>query len=383
MKTAEAKTTSVATSQRANQPFFSMEAAGSFFAKSSGNGASFFTPSSAYSVNDNGVLQTKLNIGLPNDRYEKEADAMADKVVQRLAVPEPFTKKDTGIQTKPLAANITPWIQKRCASCEQEEQLQKKEEAEEQDLVKNKLQKKPIVERNEPLPTEKSNVQQKCGKTENMEPVQAKATVVPLVIQAKCNSCEQEDKLQKKEEEDLVQELPLELQRKPIFESNAEPPDDENNIQRKCVECEKEKKVQTKANPASPATAPSDIENRLHSSKGGGASIADNTLVQMESAFGVDFSKVRLHTDSAAVQMNKDLHAQAFTHGSDIYFNVGKYDTNSAGGKHLLAHELTHTLQQTGMVHKADDCTTYDPGEIAASRSADGWLNPDVILIAP
>ena len=70
------------------------------------------------------------------------------------------------------------------------------------------------------------------------------------------------------------------------------------------------------------------------------------TRGQMESGFGVDFGNVNIHTDSRAVQMNKDLNAQAFTHGNDIYFNEGKYDTTSTSGKHLLAHELTHTVQQ-------------------------------------
>lgn len=71
---------------------------------------------------------------------------------------------------------------------------------------------------------------------------------------------------------------------------------------------------------------------------------------EMESGFGTDFSGVRVHTDAQAVQMSKDLGAQAFTHGNDIYFNEGKYDTSSNSGKHLLAHELTHTVQQGAAV---------------------------------
>src|SRR5690606_10069691 len=55
---------------------------------------------------------------------------------------------------------------------------------------------------------------------------------------------------------------------------------------------------------------------------------------------------VNIHTDSQAVEMNKSLGAQAFTYGNDIYFNQGKYNPDSASGKHLLAHELTHTIQQ-------------------------------------
>ena len=49
-----------------------------------------------------------------------------------------------------------------------------------------------------------------------------------------------------------------------------------------------------------------------------------------------------MHTNSGSVQMNQELGVPAFTHGSDIYFNSGKYDTQSSGGQRLLAHELTH-----------------------------------------
>ncbi|WP_371357582.1 DUF4157 domain-containing protein, partial [Hydrocoleum sp. CS-953] len=70
----------------------------------------------------------------------------------------------------------------------------------------------------------------------------------------------------------------------------------------------------------------------------------------MESRFGADFGNVRVHTGSQSVQMNKELGAQAFTHGNDVYFNSGKFNPGSSSGKELLAHELTHTIQQTGGV---------------------------------
>lgn len=92
------------------------------------------------------------------------------------------------------------------------------------------------------------------------------------------------------------------------------------------------------------------IEPQLNSSKGGGSSLSENVQSQMESGFGTDFSNVRVHTDSTSVQMNKNLGAQAFTHGSDIYFNEGKYNPESDSGQHLLAHELTHTVQQGASV---------------------------------
>jgi len=76
---------------------------------------------------------------------------------------------------------------------------------------------------------------------------------------------------------------------------------------------------------------------------------------EMESGFGTDFSNVKIHTNSNAVQMSKELGAQAFTHGNDIYFNKGKFNPSSKEGKHLLAHELTHTVQQKGAIRKKEE----------------------------
>jgi hypothetical protein len=68
----------------------------------------------------------------------------------------------------------------------------------------------------------------------------------------------------------------------------------------------------------------------------------------MESRFGANFSDVNVHADNQAGILNRSLNAQAFTHGSDVYFGEGKYNPESRQGKHLLAHELTHVVQQGG-----------------------------------
>jgi len=92
------------------------------------------------------------------------------------------------------------------------------------------------------------------------------------------------------------------------------------------------------------ALAGSNVENQLTGSKGGGSPLPNEVRSFMEPRFGADFSSVRVHTDSTAVQMNKELGAQAFAHGSDIYYGAGK----SPGKNELTAHELTHVVQQTG-----------------------------------
>ncbi|MCO6467881.1 MAG: DUF4157 domain-containing protein [Bacteroidales bacterium] len=135
-------------------------------------------------------------------------------------------------------------------------------------------------------------------------------------IQRKCEKCEQEEKLQMKEE-DTEDTEEMEVMRKPIFQSNDDT------------------QIQTKS-----------IENQLNTSKGKGKPMTKDVRSSMESAFGVNFNKVKIHTDTSAIQMNQGLNARAFTNESDIYFNKGEYNPSSMGGKRLLAHELTHVVQQ-------------------------------------
>jgi hypothetical protein len=100
--------------------------------------------------------------------------------------------------------------------------------------------------------------------------------------------------------------------------------------------------------------APDGIESQLNSSKGQGSPLPEDTRSKMESGFGHDFSNVNIHTGQNAAQMNEQIGARAFTHGNDIYFNNGEYKPNTAAGDHLLAHELTHTVQQGSGVQKKE-----------------------------
>nr|MBX2828531.1 DUF4157 domain-containing protein [Flavobacteriaceae bacterium] len=97
--------------------------------------------------------------------------------------------------------------------------------------------------------------------------------------------------------------------------------------------------------------ASSQLESKIQSSKGGGNAMDTDTQTEMSQKFGTNFGAVRIHTDPTAIQMNRELGAKAFTVGNDIYFNEGQYSPNNLLGKHLLAHELTHVVQQQGMQH--------------------------------
>lgn len=118
------------------------------------------------------------------------------------------------------------------------------------------------------------------------------------------------------------------------------------SIQRMCTDCEEEAVMRKEEGSGIPV--PDQLESGLNGSKGSGAALPEGTRGSMEKFFNRDLSSVRVHTDEQAVQMSRDIQAKAFTHGSDIYFNEGQYAPESNSGKHLLAHELTHTVQQNG-----------------------------------
>lgn len=122
-------------------------------------------------------------------------------------------------------------------------------------------------------------------------------------------------------------------------------------IQRKCAACDDEEAqrepIMRKASGGGFA-APANVSRELQSSKGGGSQLGSGILHRMNRGFGTDFSNVRVHTDSRAQRMSQNIQAKAFTHGSDVYFNRGAYQPGSSGGDRLLAHELTHVVQQGG-----------------------------------
>lgn len=111
------------------------------------------------------------------------------------------------------------------------------------------------------------------------------------------------------------------------------------------------------------------VESGIESARGGGQALDAGVRRQMESSFGADFSGVRIHTGPEAHSLNRDVNAVAFTTGQDIFFRQGTYDPGSSGGRELLAHELTHVVQQTGQGIKAK-LTVSQPGD-PLEREAD------------
>jgi hypothetical protein len=122
-------------------------------------------------------------------------------------------------------------------------------------------------------------------------------------------------------------------------------------IQRQIEEEEEEELVQTKSAPGSTSQVNADIESRIQSMSGGGQPLSESTRAFFEPRFGVDFSQVRVHQDAESGDISASLGARAFTLGKDIRMGRGE----STSDKRLMAHELTHVVQQgyrTSVVQK-------------------------------
>jgi hypothetical protein len=113
---------------------------------------------------------------------------------------------------------------------------------------------------------------------------------------------------------------------------------------------------------------PGALEQRIDRARGQGSPLERGVRGDMESAFGVDFGAVRVHTGSEADSLNRSVSARAFTTGSDVFFSGGQYAPGSTSGRELLAHELTHVVQQAGGVRAKLEVSA--PGD-AYEREAD------------
>ena len=118
-------------------------------------------------------------------------------------------------------------------------------------------------------------------------------------------------------------------------------------IQRMCAACaEEEQRLQTKSKDALRRTVTPSLESDIRAMRGGGHPLSAAARQFFEPRFGEDFSEVRIHNDFQAAGLARSINARAFTSGRDIAFAPGEYAPTTRSGQRLLAHELTHVLQQ-------------------------------------
>src|SRR5665648_582117 len=272
-------TTSTAEHQKSSQPFFAKA-----------GGGDFFTPvrnSSAPSV------QSKLTVNKPGDKFEQEADKMADKVM-RMPAPAP-PEKEEKVQRATLP----------------EEKVQKAT------LPEEKIQKATLPEEK----IQKATLPEEKVQKKEEEKVQ-KATLP-------------EEKIQKKEEE-KIQKATL----------------PEEKVQKK-----EEEKLQRKGGDGTSAVA-SDTQSAIKSKTSGGQPLSSEARSYMEPRFNADFSNVRIHNDPESARLSNQLSARAFTYQNHVFFSRDQYQPGTSEGKQLLAHELTHTIQQGHAIQRSPQVTT-------------------------
>ncbi len=122
----------------------------------------------------------------------------------------------------------------------------------------------------------------------------------------------------------------------------------------------------TNSQPTTPAPARTASSSRVNIS--GGSPLPKSVRTHMEPRFGANFANVRVHTGEAAAHQSANVNAHAFTVGDHIFFGKNKYQPDSASGKELIAHELTHTIQQQAVVQRQVDTTVTQRSEPRIQR---------------
>jgi len=243
-----------------------------------------------------GVIQAKLKIGPPNDRYEQEADRIAEQVISIPASAvsrAPSREAEKQIQSKPLAAQITSLgqrqyvhpMQRFCTTCAEEYQAAEAQQR----------------------PVDTGTLCPKCG-------------------------VEREDGFERTAgiRRGHEQFTPF--------------------VQLQSVEEKEEGEIQRKETEGRSTELPSVVESRINTLLGGGQPLPASARDYYGARFGYDFRDVRVHTSDSAAEAARSVSARAFTIGQDVVFGAGQYQPTTLEGKRLIAHELTHVIQQQGHV---------------------------------
>jgi hypothetical protein len=239
------------------------------------------------------AVQRQVAVGAPDDRFEREADAAANRVT-------------TGESVQPSAISpITPDVLAQTAAAPEAAAPEKKPETM---PVQKKGASGPGSEERKP----------------DAKPVQ-KAEAKPEEKKPEARSVQKAEAKPEEKKPDV----------KPVQKAEAKPED--------------KKPVQKDgAGGGAPSSSASDAASAAVTSKGVGKPIEPTTRSTLESRFGTDLGHVRVHDDAAAVASARALNARAFTHGSDIWLGSGA----SQSDMRLMAHEATHVVQQSGGVHR-------------------------------
>ncbi|MGL4597790.1 MAG: eCIS core domain-containing protein [Bacteroidia bacterium] len=300
---------------------------------------------------------TPLSFSSIQKKEEKKVEKQEEKKLKK--TEEKIQKAEQKKDVQPMAVAVP-----RIVSLKEEKKLEKKEEKKLEktgEKIQKTEQKKDIqpmaiaaprivslkeekkLEKKEEKKIEKT--EEKIQKAEQKKDVQPMAVAAPRIV-----SLKEEKKLEKKEEKKLEK-----------TENKIQKAEQKKDVQpmavaaSRIVSLKEEKKLEKSdlsgtlqreaAEELDPDHAPEGFEQKI-AAAGEGRPLDSETRVWMENRFQVGFSQVRIHTDGTAARLCQEVGAHAFAYGAHIFFNTGKYNPTSEAGRFLLAHELTHVIQQ-------------------------------------
>jgi hypothetical protein len=293
-----------------------------------------------------GSVQRQVAIGKADDPHERQAAAVAERVTSGKKIePGDISTVEPGAipQTLPIQkAEAKPEEKKPEPKPVQKAEAKPEQKIEDKKPIQ-KAETKPEEKKPEPKPVQKAEAKPE-QKIEDKKPIR---------------------KAEAKAEEKKPEPMPVQKAEAKPEDTPAEPEPVEP-IERNAVDKEEPVQVQPAAGGGG-ATSPSmaTAAQQAIAGKGAGASLNPVTRGALESSLGADFGHVRIHDDSSARQAARDINAQAFTHGSDIWLGPGA----SQDDLRLMAHEATHVVQQSGGIQKM----VQRAGPAASPVSEGGW----------
>ncbi|RCJ36099.1 hypothetical protein A6769_17470 [Nostoc punctiforme NIES-2108] len=286
-------------------------------------------------------IQAKLTIGEPGDKYEQEADQTARQVMQKIHQPqseqlqrEELPDDEDELQMKPEGS-----IQRE--ELLEEEKVQMKSWGEtpslqREELPEEELQMKPLGTLSQ-IVNEVKSPSKPLG--HDISRISLRRPQTKLTVNEPGDIYEQEA--------DSVAQLVMQRMSEPVQSIQREAlSEEEDQLQMKSLADSITPLVQRQGGGRTAAT--SELETSIQQARGNGQPLADDIKHPMEQAFRADFGGVRVHTDAQSNRLNESIQARAFTTGQDVFFRQGEYSPGSDAGKELLAHELTHVVQQNG-----------------------------------
>lgn len=266
-------------------------------------------------------LQTKLAVGAAHDRHEYEADRIASSFVQGgQSNQAPAAVSPATTQRTPLPA-VTPAPEQRDDEAPAAPEARAQRSSKPGPAAAAPAPAKPAPKPPEPEPEE--------------DAPDTAATPAPA-----------QSKAQREAKADVGSTASGKVpsaagSSEPAVTADAAGPAGANNAAPSAAEAE--------SPGADGGTAPAAVEQAIGRMQQGLAERLQPELKSdLESHIGADLGAVRLHTDRAAGEASEALNARAFTVGQDVFFGPGQYDPDSSGGRHLIAHEVAHTVQQGG-----------------------------------